>query len=333
MGELSSALATPWFRFDPPQSLTFKKESGSLGAQLSYKFSKDFFDASGSKNTALSDGSEQHYHDFVSLFQGAYGLTDRLTLWLAIPFVFRKETSSFDAKDTGLGDVEAGARYLVWKSPSEFFQVAFDLFTKSPSGDTNVSFSDPSRGIEPELPLGKGTIDVGLAASALQKLKSTIQIQEWVGYVFRLSALVEYLATTSLIFSDSQGNLFSLPVGNLRINWGDEIHTGIRFSWNFFRKTTFISDVNYLYRGNSTIGDFQLTTVGSITESTPVELNLASAYFLSITPGFIFKIQDQLKLQVAVEIPLFGESYPTLPLAFVESMTGNLYQLGISYEF
>ncbi len=327
----SIAFADPLSSLFPSHSLTLQKGVGSFGLLFSYQHSGDFYDSSGTKQGTFSDNSQQSYHSFISTIASAYGLTDRLTLSLAIPIVYRKETKTFDAQDSGLGDVTTGARFRFFGAEDLSYEFAFELNGKFPTGDTDVSFSDPSTGKKAELPLGAGNSDISLGVLAKQHFGKRISLEEKIAYTFRLDALVEYLSTSSVGFTADDGTVFTLPIGNLKIDWGDEVWAGATLMWEVFPNFALASHVQYLYRRPTIIEDFLIAPNGASIDSSRQNINISSAHFLNIRPSLLSQITKDLKLAASVELPILGENYPTL--YFVESMVGLRYQLELHYGF
>ena len=86
-----------------------------------------------------------------------YGLTNRLTAIVNLPYVYKKmEKPGITKNNSGIGDL-IGA--LLWKAhynPHKRFLYSFLLFTKYPTGtSSNLS--------QTELPLGSGSFDIGAA--------------------------------------------------------------------------------------------------------------------------------------------------------------------------
>ena len=159
---------------DRPDSLVFSKGDGVVRVNTSYRHSQEF-------------------NDWIFAFEPAYGLTDRLNLWLSIPIVHRSESMVFNGSDTGLGDTTAGVRYLLLRSRNDATQLALDLNGKFPSGDTDVHFVNTKTGDSAELPLGGGYAEIEPAVAFRQQLGDLFSALFSAGYAFRLPARVEYL--------------------------------------------------------------------------------------------------------------------------------------------
>ena len=316
----------------PADGLVYPKEEGSVSLDTRYRLSTDFFDSSGNREDTFSDGSQQRYHDVQFLWELAYGLTDDITFWLEFPILYRKETRSLNRDDSGFGDVQAGVRCRYWETADKKFEFAFDLSGKFPTGDTDVNFSDPSRGIEEELPMGSGNSNLTPTLFFKQHLSNRWSLEESAGYTFRFDSIIEFLRTNSVAQTTQDGTTVVLPVGNLRLDWGDEIDLRARIGWSATDRLTLSNDVHYFYRRETLIQVISLTTDSSGNPgSTRSDLSLRSAYVLFVRPSISYDILGRLRLRAAVEIPLIGDSYPSIPL--VESLVGNLYQMELHYAF
>jgi hypothetical protein len=208
---------------------------------------------------------------------------------------------------------------------------ALELGGVFPSGDSDISFADPSTGKKQELPLGKGTGDLVVSLFFKQHPLKVLGFEESGNYTYRRGRRVEYLQTTSVAQTAPDGSIVVLPVGNLNIDWGDELNARGRVTWKLLSQLTLAAEVSYLYRYSTTVEDFALSTASGSLTSDPLNLTSGHSYYMSARPSLLWEIGKDLKLQASVEIPILGNNYPTLPL--VESLVGNSYQLEVRYGF
>lgn len=321
---------------DPASTITLKKGDGEIGVGFSYKRSTDFFDSGGSRknssDTAFPNGAAEKYHDFITTFSAAYGITDAMTLWFSFPIVFREETLSFDAEDWGFGDVRAGARYRFWKSKKSDWETAFEFSAKFPSGDGNIEFTDATTGRKSELPLGSGNTDMTPTLIAKKKfLNSRLSVEGLASYTIRFDALVEYLRTPLVAQTTTSGAIVVLPVGNLEIDWGDEINFDGRVSWKALQWLTLATNLHYFYRRPTLVRNFVFTTTAGAFDSTRDNIVLNDTHVLFAKPSLTFKVHPSIQILSGVEIPVIGKNFPTL--SFVDSLVGNRYFLEVRYDF
>ncbi len=320
----------------PEASLTLPKTSGGLRFGVSYAYSTDFYDGNGnrkdSSDPSFPDGSPEHYHDLVLSLGFEYGLLDSLGFWIDAPLVYRTETASLNASDFGIGDVGVGTRFRFWRTDNEAAEFATELSSRFPTGNTDIAFNDPSTGRSARLTTGRGSRNIALSLLAKEHLlQRRFSLEETFAYRFLLKSTVEYLRTTSILQTAPDGSIVSLPVGNLKIDWGDEITAGGTARWRFFEHYVISLGGEYFYRFSTNIDAFTFSSTGSTLKITPVTQTASSAYVLSILPSFSWEPAEDLRIRATVSIPLAGASYPTLP--FVESLVGNRYQLEIRYAF
>ncbi len=303
----------------------------NLSLDFDYSYSKHYFSSSGSRRTLFSDGSEEHYHDLRTVLSGTYGFTPELTLWIDLPIIHRKETRTLNAEETGLGDVRAGTLYRFWANDAQSFSLTADLAGKFPSGETNIGFVDTATGRRAQLPLGSGNGDLYFGIRVNQDFGSRWSLEFTPGYTVRFDALAEFLVSTPIIFETSDGTLYSLPIGNLKIDWGDEMTAQSSLFWSASAKLFLSLHLNYLYRLSTHIAGFTLSSVGDALVSERSNLVFSAAQLLTARPAILWKATEKLRLEASVGIPVWGKNYPTVPM--VESMVGNRYQLGIQYGF
>ncbi|HLG19491.1 MAG TPA: hypothetical protein VI895_06705 [Bdellovibrionota bacterium] len=315
----------------PEASLTFPKGDGYVGFDTHYRLSDQFFDSSGSLTSTFPDGGTERFHDVQFTIESAYGLTNELTIWLNFPLAYRMETDLLRVDTFGLGDVRAGVHYRFWGGPEEVPEMAFGVFGKFPSGGTAIGFSDPTRGVEPDLPLGDGSLDLTPIFLAKQHLARTFSLEEAVSYTFRFDSLVEYLRTDPVSQTAPDGTIYSLPVGNLEIDWGDEVDLRLRLAWKFLPPLTLAGEGHYFYRRSTELRGFALSVINGSLAATPASTSLSSGYVVSVRPSLLWEFGKEWALRVAAEIPLKGESYPNIPL--VESLVGNAYQCEVRHAF
>jgi hypothetical protein len=325
--------AHPLFDAPPSKSIGLTKNQGSIGFSGSYMHSDQFFNDSGSlenvDHASYPGSNPENYHDANFTIRAAYGVTDALSLWFDFPLVYRKETESIFASDWGMGDIQGGLRYMFYRSPQKIFEIGFDLNSRFPSGDTDVHFSDPTRGRSPELPLGTGNQDLSLGLASRTKWLDWLSVDVRGHYNFRFSALVEYLrAPATLQISADQSQQALLPTGNLEIDWGDEIFAEGRLGFELTSYISILAGVQYLYRQTTDVENFTFEPSGNIVR-TPQ--SLPSSYLLTGVPTLLTQLTPHITLLAAAEIPIAGENSPTF--ALVESLTGYKYRLEVAYVF
>lgn len=307
----------------------------TLGAKLSYKLSQDFFDASGDKlssaDASFPDGIPERFHDAVLLFQSAYGVTNRFSLWLDVPLVFRKESATTGISDWGLGDIESGGRYRFLGSKDSPLEVSGQVLAKFGTGDSDVSFVDPTLGKTGDLPLGTGNTDVEVGLESKWHALPTFAMRAGAAYRVRFDALAEYLQTERVMISSTDASVSaSLPVGNFKIDWGDEIRSHFG-GVGQFGPILLGLDARYFYRRTTDIKAVLITQNGGAIDFTTTPVQLRSTWLFTAVPTIGCALSDAWTLSLEVDWPLFGEVYPTLPL--VESLVGQKYSMEIRYVF
>jgi hypothetical protein len=322
--------AHPLPDLDAENSLTLPKGEGRVLLQTSYGNSSDFF-VGGERRGSAPDGTSQDYDDWTFAFEAAYGLTDRLNLWLSIPLVDRTESLAYHASDTGMGDATAGARYRFWRSDDKNHEAAFEWNGRFPSGDTDVHFVDPARGERGELPLGKGSSEIEPGILYRRRFLDDFTVLLSASYAFSFSALVEYLSTSPVALPASDGTIYSLPVGNLRIDWGDRLSARAAFGYRFLDRFRVEGNVTWFHRRPVTIRSFTMGQSGNTITSLAGTVTSGSSRLLTVTPAFSAQLLERLRLRVSAEIPLSGRNYPFLPV--VESAVGNRYSLEVQHGF
>ncbi|MFH1017004.1 MAG: hypothetical protein V1798_02335 [Pseudomonadota bacterium] len=321
---------------EPEDPITPHRGDGVFLFSVSGGVSDDFFTSSGSlkdsSDPSFRDGTQEQFIDLTFLLSAEYGLTDDLTLWLDFPLAYRKETLAFNASNFGLGDTHAGAAFRFWGRPSSALEAAFGIEGRFPSGDTQIGFSQASTGHSLKLPLGTGNQDLAPLALLKWHITPALSWDADFSYAFRFAADVEYLQTTTILqASADQTQTASLPVGNLHIDWGDEVRLGSRWAWRPARWNFVALRLDYLYRRPTRIRNFNFTVNGSTFDSAVDDARLDSAMLLTVTPSWTLELSRDVSLLMNLAIPVWGESYPTLPL--VESLVGLKAELGIAYAF
>lgn len=324
------AWANPLNDLEGRDALALPKGDGIVSLKSSFTRSTEFFVGSNRQST-FSDGSSHKYNDWVFAFQSAYGLTDELNLWLSIPIVYRKESIAYGASDAGMGDFRAGVRYLFWKSKSGATETAFDLNGKFPSGDTDIHYADPATGNRAELPLGGGYSEIEPTFTFRQRFLDRLSAVVQAAYAFRISALVEYLSTPTVNFTAGDGTVYALPIGNLRINWGDQVTLRGTVGYRFWERFRLEGGVTWLYQRPVTIHSFDLIQNGDTITSTPRTLQSSSSQLWIITPALSADLSKSWRLRAAADLPIMGKNWPVLPI--VESAIGNTYSLEVICAF
>ncbi|MFH1263600.1 MAG: hypothetical protein V1495_09205 [Pseudomonadota bacterium] len=325
-----NAFANPLLDTATSDSLTFPKGDGLAGIQTSYRRSDHFFIGTDRRSTA-ADGSSLAFDDFILSFRGAYGLTDRMTLWLELPVVYRSEGEKYDAQDQGVGDTTAGVRYLLFGT-SEKTQGAFDLNGRFPSGDTGVGFADPATGRKPKLPLGTGCSEIEPGLFLRHRFGKVLSTDLGASYAFRLSALVQYLSTSNIALTASDGTtIYQLPAGNLKIDWGDQLTLRGRVGFEVTPSFHLEAGAVWFHRWPTLVHSFALTQAGNTITSAPQDLESGASRLLSTEPALSLRISRRWRIRASASIPILGDNYPVLPV--VESAVGNSYRLEAHYEF
>lgn len=325
-----NASANPLLESRPRDSLTFRKGDGVAGLSNSFRRSSEFFVGSHKQDTDVS-GNPHQYDDWVLTVEAAYGLTDRWSLWLSIPFVYRNESRLYNASDHGMGDAAAGMRYVLWRSQKESSEIAFDLSGKFPSGDTDVSAADADPGKIAELPVGGGYSELEPAFALRHRFARFLSADLYAGYAFRFSALVEYLATPTFPFAASDGTIYYLPLGNLKIDWGDQVTLRGKFVVEPAAHWFLEAGIAYLYRRPTLVRSFVLTQVESAITSERQDLEADASQLLTVSPALSAEFAKNWKVRASAEIPVLGDNYPILPIA--ESAVGNTYRLEVRHGF
>ena len=316
-----------------PSGLILTRGEAYLDWSNRFQRGTDYFNGSGDRTSLFPGGSRETYLDAVSTLSLAYGLTDTFTLYTNIPFRYRKETNTYHADAFGLGDVIAGIRFGLMRDRSDEHSVALDLSAKFPTGRSNIGFNDASQGVALTLPLGSGNSDISLAAVFRQICGSRFEFQESIQYKRRIQALSEYLASTGFSFSDSNGNVYVLPIGNLKIKWGDEIETRIGSRAKVFENVFLSVGFTYLWRLNTVVDSFMFVPAGAGTDSVVDEIVFAQSHYLSGRLDLSYRASPIWSYHVGWNHPLFGKNYPITSLAFVEGLLGDQYTIGVSYAF
>jgi hypothetical protein len=316
-------------------SLTPRKGDGIVRLDTSFRRSSEFF-AGGERRETTVEGLSETFDDWVFAFETAYGLTDRWGLWLSIPVIHRNASLStpsqtYDAGKTGLGDVTAGARYVFFHSGSGATEAALDLNGKFPSGDTGVHFINAATGDTAQLPLGGGYSEIEPGLALRQRFGNRLSAFLSAAYAFRFSALVEYLSTDSIPFAASDGTVYLLPVGNLRVDWGDQLTLRGALGWDVFGPLRIETGTTWFYRRPLRIHSFGVTQSGTTITTTPADQTSGSSQLFTLTPAVSADLSENLRLRASADIPLLGRNYPLLPV--VESAVGNTYRLEASYAF
>jgi hypothetical protein len=325
-----NAFANPLLDSTTSDSLTFPKGDGVAGVQTSYRRSDHFFIGTDRRSTA-ADGSSLAFDDFIFSFRGAYGVTNRMTLWLELPVVYRSEGEKLDAQNQGLGDATAGARYLLFGSASDT-QGAFELNGRFPSGDTGVGFADSTTGRKPKLPLGTGCSEIEPGLLLRHHFGQLLSADLGAAYTFRLAALVRYLSTSNISLTTSDGvTVYQLPAGNLGIDWGDQVTLRGRLGFEVVPSFRLEAGAVWFYRWTTRVHSFTLTQNGNTITSTPQNLESGSSRLFSAEPALSFSLSKRWRIRASASIPLLGNNYPVLPVA--ESAVGNSYRLEAHYEF
>lgn len=322
--------ANPLTNVESRDILTLSKGSGLISLRSSYKRSSDFFVGSRRQDSA-GDNTFQKHEDWAWVFRAIYGLTDRLNLWLSVPIVYRNESRLYNASDAGMGDFTTGVRYLFWQSKKGQSKAAFDLNGKFPSGDTDVHFSNPSTGDQSELPLGTGCHEIEPAFIFQQRIYRNVSALLQASYTFRISALVEYLSTSNIDFTADDGTVYALPVGNLRIDWGDQITLRGSLGYKFLKRFRLETGVTWFYRHPITIDSFDVTQNGDTITSTPKKLKSSSSQLWVVSPSLFVHLTKRWSVRATADIPILGKNWPILPL--VESAVGSNYSFEVVCAF
>lgn len=299
----------------------------------SYRYSADYFKAGGGRTSTLPDGTRERYHDGALRVTMGYGLARFISLYLEIPLLYRSETRSYDARDAGLGDVASSMRFSLLRSPSRRHFLALDLSTKFASGDADIGQRDPARGLRPELPLGNGMTDVVPSLIAAQDAGHGWTFEESVAYALRAEALVEYLTTEGFLFVGEDGASHVLPIGNLRIRYGDEWRAKLAARKELGRGFAFALGASYLRRAATVVESFDIESSAGATTSTRERIDFGASQLFSTNLQASRAWPGGWTAFVAWEQPWWGKNFPIASLAFVESMAGARYAAGVSRAF
>jgi hypothetical protein len=332
-----AAFGNPLSLAKPDAPQTPRRGDGDVAFSVLGTFSKDFFDSSGtrrdSSDPTFPSGAQEHFVDLTFLMSAMYGLTDNLTLWLDFPLMYRNESLAYDTSDFGLSDIRAGAVYRVLGRNTPAFEAAFGVAGRFPSGTTNVGYSNPATGDKLQLPLGTGTLDLTPLLLFKWHPARGFSWNADIAYTFRFAAVVEYLQSPTIpqaSAGDPQTTV-NLPVGNLKIDWGDELNLGTRWAYTLSEWNTIAVGADYLYRRPTSIRNFNFTVNGSSFSSAVDDLVSGSAALLTVTPAWTVHLNRNTSVRVAARIPVWGKSYPTLPL--LESLVGISGEVGVSHAF
>lgn len=289
-----------------------------VSLDTSYKASDEVFTSGGDLTSGVAPLG-QKYLDVTAQFDVAYGLSDRFTLHMHLPFLYRQEENVYNSTHYGLGDAAVGVRYLFTKKTH--FSLAGDVTAKFPTGDTGtVGFAGS---IKPKIPLGTGNTDVTTRMLFQQSVSTFFAIEESVGFKWRSKALVDYLTTTPLL------------VGNLTIDWGDEILGDLFMRFNVSKRWSIRAGGHYLKRFSTDVDSFTINTDtnGAITSSTPANISLGQSSYAAAKLNVSYVCANDWMIQASWVHPVWGKSYPLASLAFVESMIGETFSLGIRRVF
>lgn len=287
----------------------------------------------GDKTSLFPNNTQETYIDASSTLFLAYGWTDTFTLYADVPFRYRKESKTYRVDALGVADITVGLRYGIAREKQKLPWMAVDVAAKFPTGKSSIGFNDASQGISATLPLGTGNTDLSAAFIFQQFAGSSFEFQQVVNYTYRIKALTQYLTSTNFSFSDSNGNVYALPVGNLEIKWGDEIEvqagTRARLHERLFLSLT----ASYLWRFNTTVDSFVFTPSGGSTDASRQEILFSQSHYLSGTLELSYRASSGWIYALGWSHPILGRNYPIASLAFVESLLGETFSLGLSRAF
>ena len=326
------------FTSSPEDHLVLDRGKGNLQIEFGYKESSKFYDAAGNLQNQFSGGERLSFKDFSTEFAGSYGLSHKLMLWLELPLIYRRESRIFNASGFGVGDLQMGARVLLAKLPSKT-EIAFDLSGRFPSGETDIGFVDSTQGLNIALPIGMGVFGLRPSFLIQQNFTSKSFVRVFGSYTARFGDYVEYLTTGTTLVTDSQGNVFQIPFGNLRIDWGDELRTGIQVQGRIGKSISLGLESTYMYQFKTKIQQTNLITSGTSFDFVGSTASSARSEFVTVTPWLAFhtgswRIKVGSDLESLFGDGIYGESYPSfLTQTFVQSMVGNKYFAELRYDF
>jgi hypothetical protein len=311
-----------WFPRIPADKNLFFAGEGSLEIDFTWKNSSDFFDSSGNKlnssDPSFPGGSRQEYSEIAFIVTAAYSFIDNLDITLTVPVRSRQETSSLKGSKTGIGDVSLTVQYMFYE------KLLLSLLTslKFPSGSTGLSYDGDETFPYTDLPLGTGQTDLFFGLNTRQRI-GFIGLTGSTGYNIRFEASPSYLLNDFVTFTDANGVSSVYPLGNKKIDYGDEAHASLGADVHLLKNFSLGFDIAYKYQRSSTV------TVSSITGDDIVssKASLASSHLLKITPEAMYAPGSNVKLFARTDIPLWGKNYPVMPLS--ESLVGIGLNIGI----
>jgi len=117
-------------------------------------FNKEYDKTSG-KMVDIPSSNRLYANTFILKLR--YGITDRLTAIVNLPFIGKSfSTPLFDKSSTGIGDSVAALLFRVYHNKKKRFLTSILAYSKFPTAKTDNLSSD-------ELPLGTGSFDYGFA--------------------------------------------------------------------------------------------------------------------------------------------------------------------------
>ncbi|MCB0309172.1 MAG: hypothetical protein KDD48_07355 [Bdellovibrionales bacterium] len=317
----------------------FDKGDFRFKTKISYHSGGSYFssnkggllDLLGKKTSSLPNNTQEKYQDVLASFELQYGFTQNTSLYLLIPFGYRTENRSINAEQFGLSDIHSGFSWRFFDRAEHDIKLLVDI--KFPTGTTQIGFSDPTQNISPKLPLGDGSTDFSGGLQFTQNLLNTLSIEESLTYTIRFKTLAEYLDSGSFTFFDSNGNSYNLPIGNLEIDWGDELRGHIGFRFKFLNHFFLRVRGSYFWRDHTRVEFFDYNTSGNITTSAKTMLNLGRSHYVSTILALEALLSKHWSVEVGWSHPLMGKNYPLPSLSFVESLLGETYHLEMTYAF
>lgn len=286
---------------------------GQFSGTYNFTAAEDRFDSAGKMLYANQRRIEHGLH-----FKFDYGVTDRLTASLDIPLLYRMENVSLRADDFGFGDSRAALIYSL-TAPANDFGAALFTELKMPSGDSDVQLLTLAGAADRELPLGSGQYDLTLGVQLRQRL-SRLVVQAELAFVERFPDLVEYAQA----FQTTAGSVTA--VGNLRVNYGEEILSGLLLKWSLADRFRLGAAARLRYMLEGSIDRFDITATSIEKKSS----TLPAGYLLTVTPRAEWDITSRLSSRLAVDVPLAGED---APVSLADPLIGLNTSVMLSYGF
>ena len=119
---------------------------------------------SSQQNSMIDLPKSMNFNSYAYISKIRYGLTNRITLIMNIPLIYKKlQNNNVEKKGLGIGDIQAAMLYKFYQNKEKKFLISGLLYSKLPTGKFYNLASN-------ELPLGTGSYDIGLACMPEKEL-------------------------------------------------------------------------------------------------------------------------------------------------------------------